>query len=134
MISQKAIKTYAICIIAIWAVIILVILSFLNPKDHQISQVPFDSNEWKNMKGEYRYTMYDDLVNNHTLIGMDCSAIEQLLGEMSVGYDPDGDASNKNYYWGYTIRYDDFEGYEVLLIHFENNTVTELKKVYLEYL
>ena len=57
-----------------------------------------------------------------------------MLGERSMRYDPDGDLENDNYYWGYTIRYDNFEGEEELLVKFEENKVTKVEKEYLSYL
>lgn len=134
MIFQKKIKTYTVCIIIAWILVVLFILSIFNSKDNQAYQIPFDSNEWKVMEKTERYKMYDDLVNNYNLIGKSYSEIEMLLGTKCMEYDPNNDSSDNNYYWAYTIRNDNFEGDEVILIHFENNLVTEVEKEYLEYL
>jgi len=134
MISQNLIKKYTIFIIVVLIVIVISILFVFNPKTEHKAQIPFDSNKWKTIEKIERYTMYDDLVNNCNIIGMNCSEVEQLLGEKSISYDPNEDASDNDYYWGYTIRRDSFEGDEVLLIHFENNIVSEVEKEYLEYL
>ena len=134
MIFQNLIKKYTVFIIAVWIVIVVSIFAFFHSKADSTAQIPFDSNKWKTMEKIERYTMYDDLVNNYNIIGMNCSEVEQLLGEKSISYDPNEDASDNDYYWGYTIRRDNFEGDEVLLIHFENNTVSEVEKEYLEYL
>ena len=134
MISQKKIKIYTVCIIIVWVAVIVFILSIFNSKDVSKAQVPFDSEKWKAREKTERYTMYDDLVNNYNLIGKNSVEIEQLLGEKCMEYDPNNDFSDNNYYWAYTIRKDNFEGDEVVLIHFENDSVTEVEKEYLEYL
>ena len=134
MISWKNIKIYTVCIIIAWVAVIVFILSIFNSKDVPKAQVPFDSEKWKVMEKTDRYTMYDDLVNNYNLIGKNCAEIEQLLGEKCMEYDPNNDFSDNNYYWAYTIRNDSFEGDEVILIHFGNDSVTEVEKEYLEYL
>ena len=134
MISQKKIKIYTVCIIIVWVAVIVFILSIFNSKDVSKAQVPFDSEKWKAMEKTERYTMYDDLVNNYNLIGKNSVEIEQLLGEKCMEYYPNNEFIDNNYYWAYTIRKDNFEGDEVVLIHFENDSVIEVEKEYLEYL
>ena len=94
----------------------------------------FSSERWKDIEPTERYKMVKDLENSIDLIGLTNTEIEDLLGERSMRYDPDGDLENDNYYWGYTIRYDNFEGEEELLVKFEENKVTKVEKEYLSYL
>ena len=96
-------------------------------------QIPFSTDKWKEGFTD-RYLMLEDLESNYDLIGMNDKKVEELLGVFSLKYDPDGDPKNNNYYWGYTIRYDDYEGYEVLLLQFKEDTVINVDKEYLSYL
>ncbi|SCY29667.1 hypothetical protein SAMN05660668_02099 [Pseudobutyrivibrio sp. AR14] len=96
-------------------------------------QIPFSTDKWKEGFTD-RYLMLEDLESNYDLIGMNDKKVEELLGVFSLKYDPDGDPNNNNYYWGYTIRYDDYEGYEVLLLQFKEDTVINVDKEYLSYL
>ncbi len=98
------------------------------------SQISFNSDEWKKMEKTERYRMVDDLVNNSYLIGKSDIEVEELLGQDSGKYDSDSEWNDENYYLKYTIRYDDMEGYEVLLVQFRNSTVVNVETVYLEYL
>jgi hypothetical protein len=78
--------------------------------------------------------MVSDLETTYELIGMSDEEIKDLLGDYDYGYDPDNNPDNDNYYWGYTIRYDDFEGDEEYLLQFKEDKVISVEKVYLSYL
>ena len=93
--------------------------------------VEFSSESWKNSESFMRYLMLDDLQKNTELIGMNASDVHDILGKYDYGYDPDSDPDNSNYYWAYYIREDKLEGIEVLLIRFEEDTVTEYDKEWL---
>jgi len=105
----------------------------LNSAKHPV-QVPFDSTEWKTMDETERYKMYDDLVKNYATIGKTYDEIIDLLGDSGGIYDPDGKPDNKNYYLHYTIRYDDWNGYEVILLHFKDDALIKVEKELLAYL
>ena len=98
------------------------------------SQIPFNSDEWKKMEKIERYRMVDDLISQSSLIGKSNTEVVELLGPDSGKYDSDKDWNDENYYLKYTIRYDDMEGYEVLLVQFRDNKVVNVEKEYLEYL
>ena len=96
--------------------------------------IEFTTEKWQTIAVDDRYLMLDDLQNKYDLIGMTYEEIITLLGEQSVTYDPDNNRDNGNYYLGYDIRYDSFEGEEVLLIKFKDNKVIAVEKEYLSNL
>ena len=72
--------------------------------------------------------------NYYATIGKTYDEIIDLLGDSGGIYDPDGKPDNKNYYLHYTIRYDDWNGYEVILLHFKDDALTKVEKEQLAYL
>lgn len=97
-------------------------------------KVVFSTESWNSCEQTKRYEMVDDLLESYELVNMNDVEIKSLLGEWDGRYDPDRDASNDDYYWEYFIRYDDWEGYEVLLIHFQNDIAVSVEKEFLSNL
>ena len=115
-------------------VLITVALTLCSCEKKENGDIPFSSEEWKTSNHTERYHMVSDLETTYELIGMSNSEIKDLLGDYDYGYDPDNNPDNDNYYWGYTIRYDDFEGDEEYLLQFKEDKVICVEKVYLSYL
>lgn len=79
--------------------------------------------------------MLDDLTANYNLIGMHTDEVKTLLGDYDVGHGAFlSDAGAVDYYWGYVIRFDDWEGREVLLIGFKDDIVVKYELAYLSEL
>lgn len=97
--------------------------------------ISFSTEKWLNGESTERYLMLDDLEQSYNLIGMRADEIQTLLGEYSIqckAY-----LSNNgmvDYHWGYAIRYDDWEGTEVLLIDFKDDIVVNYELAYLSEL
>lgn len=97
--------------------------------------LPFSTEQWINGDDTERYRMLDDLTANYNLIGMRTDEIKTLLGDYDVGHGAFlSDAGTADYYWGYVIRFDDWEGREVLLISFKDDIVVKYELAYLSEL
>ncbi|MBE5911829.1 hypothetical protein [Pseudobutyrivibrio sp.] len=118
-----------------WGFVICVLVTILlGCGNNESVQQEFSVEKWQKASNEDRYLMIEDLQEKYELLGMTDDQIKELLGEQSLTYDPDKDGDNGNYYLGYDIRYDEFEGDEVLLIKFEDYKVIAVEKEYLSNL
>ena len=104
-------------------------------KNEPLEPIPFSSDEWINGEWKERYRMLEDLENNYDLVGMSRDEIEELLGEYSVrSEDVGSDYNVVEYYLGFSIREDYWEGIEVLLIGFRDDIVVKYEYEYLSWL
>ena len=104
-------------------------------KNEPLEPIPFSSYEWINGEWKERYRMLEDLENNYDLVGMSRDEIEELLGEYSVrSEDVGSDYNVVEYYLGFSIREDYWEGIEVLLIGFRDDIVVKYEYEYLSWL
>ena len=128
---KKRVKIKVILILII--TFIWVVFIYIACKQARNERI-FTTEKWIEAPTTKRYLMIDDLEENYELIGMSNAEIEELLGGCCVVYDPNRETNDSDYYWGYTIREDFWEGDEVLLIHFKDNKVVKVEKEYLSYL
>jgi len=95
-------------------------------------QTQFSTQEWTTVREKTRYRMLDDLLASYHLEGMTTNEIEDLLGEESVRHEAwASEAGSVDFHWGYDIRYDKWNGWELLLIGFKDNVVVKYELVYL---
>ena len=92
-------------------------------------QTAFISCEWKEDDRTIRHTMYEDLIKNNNLIGMNADEIKQLLGKYDEYHCTNESMDNSDYYWDYIMGYSFIRGHEMLYVHFENDIVTEVSRV-----
>lgn len=84
----------------------------------------FSADNWMSVEMEQRYHMLEDLYVSVELVGMSSDEVEELLGKYSISHEAYlSDEGKYDYHWGYTVRYDWWEGYEYLLINFKDDTV-----------
>ena len=104
-------------------------------KNEPLEPISFSSDEWINGEWKERYRMLEDLENNYDLVGMSRDEIEELLGEYSVrSEDVGSDYNVVEYYLGFSIREDYWEGTEVILIGFKDDIVVKYEYEYLSWL
>lgn len=95
----------------------------------------FSTEKWINGADTERYRVLDDFTRNYNLIGMSADDVKILLGEYSIRREAfPSDEKRVDYYWGYIIRYDDWEGMEVLLIGLKDDVVVNYGRTYLSEL
>ena len=124
-----------ICHLSLALLVIFSIIINGCEKNEPLEPIPFSSDEWINGEWKERYRMLEDLENNYELIGMSRDEIEELLGEYSVrSEDVGSDYNVVEYYLGFSIREDYWEGIEVLLIGFRNDIVVKYEYEYLSWL
>ncbi len=91
----------------------------------------FSSDNWLSIEPKQRYHMLEDLYIEVELVGMSSDEVEELLGTYSISHGPYlSDEGRYDYHWGYTIRYDQWEGYEYLLINFKDDIVVDYELEY----
>ena len=115
------------------SVVLLLIGVFF--KTQQKNPLSFSTKKWINEDATERYRMLDDLISNYNLIGMRSDEVKILLGNYSIRRKAfTSDAGSVDYHWGYIIRYDNWEGTEVLLIGFKDDIVVKYELAYLSEL
>lgn len=115
------------------SIVLLIIGIFF--RTQQKNPLSFSTKKWINEDATERYRMLDDLISNYNLIGMHSDEVKILLGNYSIRHKAfTSDAGSVDYYWGYIIRYDNWEGKEVLLIGFKDDIVVKYELVYLSEL
>ena len=124
-----------ICHLSLALLVIFSIIINGCEKNEPLEPIPFSSYEWINGEWKERYRMLEDLENNYDLVGMSRDEIEELLGEYSVrSEDVGSDYNVVEYYLGFSIREDYWEGIEVLLIGFRDDIVVKYEYEYLSWL
>ena len=124
-----------ICHLSLALLVIFSIIINGCAKNEPLEPIPFSSYEWINGEWKERYRMLEDLENNYDLVGMSRDEIEELLGEYSVrSEDVGSDYNVVEYYLGFSIREDYWEGIEVLLIGFKDDIVVKYEYEYLSWL
>lgn len=110
-------------IIALLAICILIILAVYRYEKNLII-TEFSAENWRSVDSDQRYHMLEDLYAKVELIGMSSEEIEKLLGEYEFSHEAYwSDEGKCDYHWGYTVRYDSWEGDEYLLISFKDDIV-----------
>lgn len=131
---MKKVKKYILLIVILLIAILSIFINSYQKKESQ-KPIPFSSYEWINGEWKERYRMLEDLENNYDLVGMSRDEIEELLGEYSVrSEDVGSDYNVVEYYLGFSIREDYWEGIEVLLIGFRDDIVVKYEYEYLSWL
>lgn len=91
----------------------------------------FSADNWRSVEPEQRYYMLEDLYTKVELVGMSADQVEELLGKYSICHEAYlSDEGKYDYHWGYTVRYDSWEGYEYLLINFKEDIVVDYELEY----
>ena len=104
-------------------------------KNEPLEPIPFSSDEWINGEWKERSRMLDDLENNYELIGMSREEIDEMLGAYLIRCDAFvSDNGEVDYHLGFDVRDDYWEGIEVLLIGFKDDTVVKYEYEYLSRL
>ena len=104
-------------------------------KNEPLEPIPFSSDEWINGEWKERYRMLEDLENNYELIGMSREEIDEMLGAYLIRCDAFvSDNGEVDYHLGFDVRDDYWEGIEVLLIGFKDDTVVKYEYEYLSWL
>ena len=104
-------------------------------KNEPLEPIPFSSDEWINGDFKERSRMLDDLENNYELIGMSREEIDEMLGAYLIRCDAFvSDNGEVDYHLGFDVRDDYWEGIEVLLIGFKDDTVVKYEYEYLSWL
>lgn len=132
VLSKKNKKKLIYICIGVVILLIFVRIFFSAPQEQSL---PFSTERWINGDDTERYRMLDDLTANYNLIGMHTDEVKTLLGDYDVGHGAFlSDAGTVDYHWGYVIRFDDWEGREVLLIGFKDDIVVKYELAYLSEL
>lgn len=137
LIKKRKKKFTYICIAVLILLFIFIGIFFIGIffGARQKQALSFSTEQWINGDDTERYRMLDDLTANYNLIGMHTDEVKTLLGAYDVGHGAFlSDAGAVDYYWGYVIRFDDWEGREVLLIGFKDDIVVKYELAYLSEL
>lgn len=81
--GKKKLKSLAMCF---GAIILLLALSWCSVKVSAFSYKHFSSDTWKECRHVRKYMIYD-LINNHSIIGMNVDEAIELLGKPDSYYD-----------------------------------------------
>ena len=124
-----------ICHLSLALLVIFSIIINGCEKNEPLEPIPFSSDEWINGDFKERSRMLDDLENNYELIGMSREEIDEMLGAYLIRCDAFvSDNGEVDYHLGFDVRDDYWEGIEVLLIGFKDDTVVKYEYEYLSWL
>ena len=131
---MKKRKVYILLIVILLIAILSIFINSYQKKESQ-KPIPFSSDEWINGDFKERSRMLDDLENNYELIGMSREEIDEMLGAYLIRCDAFvSDNGEVDYHLGFDVRDDYWEGIEVLLIGFKDDTVVKYEYEYLSRL
>lgn len=116
-------------IVALIICIVIFLLYFNCKKEEPITE--FSVENWQSVEADQRYHMLNDLYTDVDLIGMTSDEVKELLGEYCIRCEAYwSDAGKCNYHWGYSVRYDSWNGDEYLLISFKDDIVVSFELEY----
>lgn len=130
-VKQKKVKYKKIISIVTISIICIsiILLLYSCKKDEPITE--FSAENWRSVEWEQRYHMLEDLYAEVELVGMTSDEVEQLLGQYGIRCEAYwSDMGKCDYHWGYSVRYDSWEGYEYLLINFKDDIVVSYELEY----